>query len=49
MGQRAPLTRTSSRIGVGCGALLKAYLIWQLASLRTSSQRSLPGVRSGLN
>src|ERR1035437_10444077 len=48
MGQRAPLTRTNSPIEVCCGALLKAYLIWQLASLRTSNQRSLSGVRSGL-
>src|SRR5664279_310699 len=48
MGQRAPLTRTSSRIGVVGGASLNAYLIWPLASLRSSSQRALSGVRSGL-
>ena len=48
MGQRAPLTRTNSRIAVGGGALLKAYLIWPLVSLRNSNQRSLSGVRSEL-
>jgi hypothetical protein len=48
IGQRAALTRISSPNGSVSGALLRAYLSLPPGSFRTSSHRSLAGVRSAL-